>query len=128
MQLELKKKNTFVMSSLAVILTGFDDVCCRSNSLCNFLIINKALNTNFSFIDVYVHPSEFKLIYKYYINTNKVNKSQIIKIVKGWSNSKKYDMIYTVYSSVISSFSMNQKYEIIDSSLSPSYITKNLNN
>ena len=118
------------MSNLAVILTGFDDVCCRSNSICNFLIIEKALDSKYKLIDIYVHPSEFTFIYKYYIKVKKVKHSgsRIINVIKGWNSSKKYDMIYTVYSSVISSLSNEQKYELIDSSLSNDYITKNLNN
>ena len=117
------------MSNLAVILTGFDDVCCRSNSICNFLIIEKSLKSKYKLIDIYVHPSEFTFIYKYFIKVkeSKQLNSRIINVKKGWNSSKKYDMIYTVYSSVISSFSKNQSYELIDSSLSPNYISTNLN-
>ena len=117
------------MSNLAVILTGFDDVCCRSNSICNFLIIEKSLKSKYKLIDIYVHPSEFTFIYKYFIKVKKSKHSgsRTINVLKGWNSSKKYDMIYTVYSSVITSFSKKQSYELIDTSLSPEYISTNLN-
>tara|TARA_B110000971_G_C20023170_1_gene507424 strand:- start:1614 stop:1970 length:357 start_codon:yes stop_codon:yes gene_type:complete len=116
------------MSSLAVVLTGFDDVCCRSNSICNFLLIQTALDSKYKLIDIYVHPSEFTLIYKYFIRVanKKHMPSRKINVKKGWEMSNKYEEIYTVYSSVISTFSADQNYKLIDSSLPPDYIAKNL--
>lgn len=114
------------MNKLAVILTGFDDSCCRSNAIGNFIIIEKAIKSKYNSIDIYVHPSEKNFLYKLFVKKFKERKHKTICFKNGWK-SKKYDMVYTLYSSVIESFCLDQKHLIIDKSLPESFISNQTN-
>lgn len=110
---------------IAVILTGFDDVCCRSNGLSNFLILKKIdQEVEFDKCDVYVHPSEFKFLYLYFKFFLKKRTKIVIK--KGWKNEK-YDMVFSVYSSLISALINNQQdFTLYDPSMPISLIEQNI--
>lgn len=110
---------------VAIVLTGFDDACCRSNSLSNFLIINK-IDKEFKFdkCDIYVHPSEFKYLYWYFKYFLKSRRKIFIK--QGWVNEK-YDMVFSVYSSLVSKLIEDkQKFMLYDPSISDSLIKQNI--
>lgn len=113
------------MKTLAVILTGFDDSCCRSNALGNFNIIEKAIKSSYDLIDIYVHPSERKFLYRFFIQKFKERKNKTITLKHGWG-SNNYDMIYTLYSSVIESFKVDQQFFVYDQSLPKKFISKQI--
>ena len=118
--------------NIAVVLTGYDDACCRSHSICNYIIIKKAFHSNFSECDIYVHPSEFHFLYKLYIKflsinlKKKVNNKIFFK--RGWNKNKSYKKIYTVYSSVINDLKKSDNFIFIDDSVERSHIQKYISN
>tara|TARA_B100000945_G_scaffold235779_1_gene191858 strand:+ start:28 stop:399 length:372 start_codon:yes stop_codon:yes gene_type:complete len=118
--------NKYDFNKISIVLTGFDDVCIRSNSIHNFILINKIdKEYNFKKCDVYIHPSEWKVLYSFFINNLNSKKKYII--YNKWLN-KKYDMVFTVYSSLLNSFDKNQDYFVYDPNVPKKKINLNIKN
>ena len=115
-----------IYKDIAIVLSGHDNACCRSNSLRNFLLIIKSNNfinsqniTNFK-VTLFVHPSEFTFIYKLVCKIFFTN----FKVVNRCKSLEKYKIIFGCFSSVFVGLK-NKSLHIYDPTLKDEYIHKN---
>lgn len=119
------------MNKFALILSGHDDSCCRSHSIRNILLLIKvneylkSKKVHNSVIDVYVHPSEFLILYKLIIN--KIIQNSKIRVIRNCNSLSGYDLVFGCFSTVFKNLKHNNVY-IYDPSLSESFIKKSLDN
>ena len=113
----MKSVNTF-----AILLSSHDDVCCRSNSIRNLLLLYKVskIITN-SKIDIFVHPGEFTFLYRMFCI--RLFDSCKLNFYRRANHLDKYHTVFSVFSSALIGLNIKQLY-IYDPTLKDNYILK----
>ncbi len=119
-----------IMSSLAIVLSGHDDTCCRSHSLRNLLLLLKVKSEieagliRLDSIDIYVHPSEFLFLYRY------IAKSMFsclsVSVKRNCGSLSSYDQVVGCFSTVFYGVH-HPAVRIYDPTLTDEHILSGLN-
>ena len=108
------------MNKIAVVLSSHDDVCCRSNSIRNLLLLVKVSKLLYNcHLDIYIHPGEYSFLYRLFC-LNLFESCKISFKKKVFSLSI-YNTVYSVFSSALFDQEIVELY-IYDPSLKNDYI------
>lgn len=119
----------WIMSNLAIVLSGHDDSCCRSHSLRNLLLLLKVKSEiqngclTLSSIVIYVHPSEFLFLYRAIAKHIYPNLS--VTVTRNCGSLSSYDQVLGCFSTVFHGVN-HPAVRIYDPTLSSEHIQNSI--
>jgi hypothetical protein len=111
---------------IAILLSSHDDVCCRSNSVRNLLLLLKVSRlVSKTQIHIFVHPGEFLFIYKIFC----VNlfKECELSFYNRANNLNVYNAVYSVFSSILVNYHIKNLF-LYDPALKNQYMLNIIKN